>query len=113
MESRVVSRYLRVSPLKARQVADLVRGKDVKEALGILRYANKKTSFMLSKMINSAVANAEHNFDMDADALFVSELRIDEGPAYKRMRPRAHGRADIRKHRTSHITVVLEEREVK
>lgn len=113
MESRAVARYLRVSPLKARQVADLVRGKDVKEAMGILRYTNKKSSPLISKVVKSAVANAEHNYDMDSDALYISEIMINEGPTLKRMKPRAYGRADVRRHRTSHITVVLREREVK
>jgi large subunit ribosomal protein L22 len=113
MESRAVAHYLRVSPLKARQVVDLVRGKNVDEAIGTLRYTNKKTAPMLLKLIKSAVANAEHNFDMDSDALYVSEIMVDEGPSFRRMKPRAYGRADILHHRTSHITVVLREREVK
>lgn len=113
MESRAIARYLRVSPLKARQVADLVRGKDVKEALGILRYTNKKSSPLISKVVKSALANAEHNYDMDSDELYISEIQINEGPTLKRMKPRAYGRADVRRHRTSHITVVLREREAK
>jgi len=113
MEARAVARYLRVSPFKARQVADLVRGKDVKEALGILRYTNKKSSPLISKVVKSAIANAEHNYDMDSDELFIFEIQVNEGPTLKRMRPRAYGRADVRRHRTSHITVVLREREVK
>lgn len=113
MESKAVARYIRVSPFKARQVADLVRGKDVKEAMGILRYSNKKSGPLVTKVLKSAIANAEHNYDMDSDSLYVSEIRIDEGPTLKRMKPRAYGRADVMKHRTSHITVVLREREVK
>ena len=113
MESRAVARYIRVSPNKARQVADLVRGKDIDEAIGILRYTNKKSAPLISKVLKSAIANAEHNYDMDSDELYVSEIMIDEGPTLKRMKPRAYGRADIRRHRTSHITVVLREREVK
>ncbi|HAA08703.1 MAG: 50S ribosomal protein L22 [Syntrophomonadaceae bacterium] len=113
MEARAIARYLRVSPFKARQVADLIRGKDVDEAVGILRYTNKKSAPLISKVLKSAIANAEHNYDMDTDALYVSEIYIDEGPIIKRMRPRAYGRADIRRHRTSHITVVVREREVK
>ena len=113
MESRAVARYIRVSPLKARQVADLVRGKNIKEALGVLRYTNKKSAPLINKVVKSAVANAEHNFDMDSDALYISEIMIDEGPTLKRMRPRAYGRADVKRHRTSHITVVLKEREVR
>lgn len=113
MESRAVARYIRVSPLKARQVADLVRGKDIREAVGILRYTNKKSAPLINKVVKSAVANAEHNFDMDSDALYISEIMIDEGPTLKRMQPRGYGRADVRRHRTSHITVVLKEREVR
>ncbi len=112
-EARAVVRYLRVSPFKARQVADLVRGKDVDEAVGILKYTNKKSAPLISKVLKSAIANAEHNNDMDSDELYVSEIYVDEGPTLKRMRPRAYGRADVRRHRTSHITVVLREREVK
>jgi len=113
MESRAVARYIRVSPNKARQVADLVRGKDIDEAIGILRYTNKKSAPLISKVLKSAIANAEHNYDMDSDELYVSEIMIDEGPTLKRMKPREYGRADVRRHRTSHITVVLREREVK
>lgn len=113
MEARAIARHMRVSPFKARQVADLIRGKDVDEAVGILRYTNKKSAPMISKVLKSAIANAEHNYDMDTDALYVSEIYIDEGPIIKRMRPRAYGRADVRRHRTSHITVVVREREVK
>ncbi|MDD2585984.1 MAG: 50S ribosomal protein L22 [Syntrophomonadaceae bacterium] len=113
MEARAIARYLRVSPFKARQVANLVRGKDVSEAMGILNYTNKKSAPLINKVVKSAVANAEHNFDMDSDELYISEILVDEGPTLKRMRPRAYGRADVRRHRTSHITVVLSEREVK
>jgi len=113
VEARAIARYIRVSPFKARQVADLVRGKDVDEAMGILRYTNKKSAPLIRKVLKSAMANDEHNFDMDSDELFVSEIYIDEGPTLKRMKPRAYGRADVRRHRTSHITVVLREREVK
>lgn len=113
MEARAVARYLRISPFKARQVADLIRGKNVDEAIGILRYTNKRSAPLISKIVQSAIANAEHNFDMDSDDLFISEIMVNEGPTMKRMRPRAYGRADIRRHRTSHITVVLREREVK
>jgi large subunit ribosomal protein L22 len=113
MEAKAIARYLRVSPFKARQVADLVRGKDVREAIGILKYTNKKSSPLISKVVKSAIANAEHNYDMDSDDLYISEILVNEGPTLKRMRPRAYGRADVRRHRTSHITVVLREREVK
>ena len=112
-EARAVARFLRVSPFKARQVADLVRGKKIDEAVGILKYTNKKSAPLIGKVLKSAIANAEHNNDMDSDELYVSEIYVDEGPTLKRMRARAYGRADVRRHRTSHITVVLREREVK
>ena len=113
MESRAVARYIRVSPLKARQVADLVRGKNINEAVGILRYVNKKAAPLINKVLRSAIANAEHNYNMDSDILYVAELYIDEGPTAKRMQPRGYGRADVRRKRTSHITVVLKEKEVR
>ncbi len=113
MEARAVAHYIRVSPLKARQVADLVRGKAIKEATGILKYTNKKSAPLINKVLQSAIANAEHNFDMNSDALYISQIMIDVGPTLKRMKPRAYGRADVMRHRTSHITVVLMEKEVR
>jgi len=113
MEAKAVARYLRLSPFKARQVADLIRGKSVYEAMGVLRYVNKKSAPFIRKVVQSAVANAEHNNSMDSDALYISAIYIDEGPTIKRMQPRAYGRADVRRHRTSHITVILKEREAK
>ncbi|MGE5417911.1 MAG: 50S ribosomal protein L22 [Acidobacteriota bacterium] len=113
MEAKAMARFIRVAPFKARQVVDLIRGKDVREAKAILKYTNKKGAPLVAKVLNSAVANAEHNFDMDSDSLFVSEIFVDEGPAIKRMKPRAYGRADIMKRRTSHITVVVKERGAK
>jgi len=113
VEAKAIGRHLRVSPFKARQVADLVRGKEVEEALGILRYTNKKSAPIIFKVLKSAIANAEHNFDMDSGNLYISEIYVDEGPTLKRMRPRAYGRADVRRHRTSHVTVVVREKEVK
>lgn len=113
MEARAKACYIRVSPFKARQVANLIRGKEAREAVGILKYTNKKSSPLIGKVLKSAIANAEHNYDMDSDKLYVSEIMIDEGPILKRMKPRAYGRADTMRHRTSHITVVLREREAK
>jgi len=110
VQARAIARYIRVSPFKARQVVDLIRGKDVREARAILKYTNKKAAPLIAKVMNSAVANAEHNFDMDSDDLFVSEAYVDEGPSLKRIKPRAYGRGDMIKHRTSHITVVVKER---
>lgn len=113
MEAKSIGRYLRVSPFKARQVANIVRGKNTNEAVAILTYTNKKSAPFIRKVLKSAIANAEHNFDMDTDELYIAEIFIDEGPVLKRMKPRAYGRADVRRHRTSHITVVLKEREAK
>ncbi|MGE5396465.1 MAG: 50S ribosomal protein L22 [Chitinophagales bacterium] len=110
MEARAIARYIRVSPFKARQVIDLVRGKGVAEARAILKYTNKKAAPLVAKVLDSAIANAEHNFDMNSDALYVSEVFVDQGPSLKRLKPRAYGRADMMKHRTSHITVVVKER---
>ena len=113
MEARAIAKYLRVSPFKARQVADLIRGKNAREAMAILRFTNKKGASMIAKVLKSAMANAENNFDMDVDALYVSEIYVDEGPSLKRLKPRAYGRADMMKRRTSHITVVVKEKEAR
>lgn len=108
-EARAVARYVRLSPRKVRQVADLVRGKGVEEALAILRFTPKRASQVIAKVIRSARANAEHNYDMDADSLYIDRIFVDEGPTWKRYQPRAMGRANLRRKRTSHITVVLRE----
>ncbi|MDI9420955.1 MAG: 50S ribosomal protein L22 [Bacillota bacterium] len=111
MEARAVARHIRISPRKARQVIDLIRGKDVDEALAILRFTPKGGSPAIEKVVRSAVANAENNFDMDVDSLFVAECYVDQGPTLKRIRPRARGMANRIRKRTSHITVILRERE--
>lgn len=110
MEAKAVAKFIRISPRKVRQVVDLIRGKDVQEALAILRFTPKRASTPVAKVINSAVANAEHNNDLDTDSLFVAKAFVDEGPTLKRWRARGMGRADVLRHRTSHITVVVEER---
>ena len=99
-------RYLRVSPRKTRLVADLVRGKDVEEAINILTFTRRAASEPLRKLIESALANAEHA-ELDADDLFVELISVDEGPTQRRYRPRAMGRATRINKRTSHINVVL------
>ncbi|WP_027718590.1 50S ribosomal protein L22 [Desulfovirgula thermocuniculi] len=111
MEARAVARYVRISPQKVRQVVNLIRGKDVKEALAILRFTPKRAALPVAKVIKSAVANAEHNYDMNPDRLYIAQAYVDQGPTWKRWRPRAYGRADIRRRRTSHITIVVKERE--
>lgn len=111
MEARAVARYIRISPRRARQVVDLIRGKSVREAEAILWATPKKASRIIAKVLKSAVANAEHNYDMDRDKLFITKAYVDEGPTMKRYQPRARGRADLRRKRTSHITVVVGEKE--
>jgi len=106
--SRARLRYIRISPQKARLVADLVRGRDVEEALRMLKFTRKRSAPMLSKLIESAVANAEDvNPSVDVDELFVKTVYVDGGPTLRRYLPRAHGRATRILKRTSHITVEL------
>lgn len=110
MQVKAVARYIRVTPRKARQVADLIRGKEVEEAIVLLKFCPKAASKVLSKVVKSAVANAEHNYNLK-DKLFVTETYIDQGPTLKRFRPRAMGRASSIRKKTSHITVVVGNRE--
>jgi len=110
MEARAVAKYIRMSPTKVRQVADLIRGKSIREALAILRYTPKGSGMPISKVVKSAVANAEHNYELDTDKLYITQIMIDQGPTLKRFKPRAMGRADRIRKRTSHITVVVSER---
>jgi len=110
MEAKAVAKYIRISPRKARQVVDLIRGKNVDEAFGILKFTPHKGAYLIEKVLKSAVANAEHNYEMDIDELYVSKAYIDQGPTLKRFKPRAMGRADLIRKRTSHITVVVSEK---
>jgi len=110
MEAKAIAKSLRISPIKARLVVDLVRGKDVNEALNILNNTNKKTSKFVIKVVNSAVANATNNFNMDKNKLFIKEARVDAGPVMKRhmFDSRSHiGRKD---RRTSHIIITVAEK---
>ncbi|SHK20517.1 50S ribosomal protein L22 [Desulforamulus aeronauticus] len=107
MEARAIAKFIRVSPRKARMVVDLVRGKKLEEALAILRYTPNKAADVVTKVVKSAAANAEHNYEMDKDDLVISQIFVDQGPSLKRVMPRAMGRADIIKRKTSHITVVV------
>lgn len=108
-EARAVAKYIRISPRKARQVIDLIRGKKVGEALAILKFSPQRSATAIAKVVKSAAANAAHNLEMDKDALVISEAFIDQGPSLKRFKPRAMGRADLMVRRTSHITVVVKE----
>jgi large subunit ribosomal protein L22 len=106
--ARAVARYVRVSPMKARRMVNLVRGLPANEALTVLQFAPHAASEPVYKVLASAVANAENNERLDPDSLLVSEAFVDEGPTLKRFRPRAQGRAYRIRKRTCHITVVVE-----
>ena len=110
MEAKAVAKYMRISPRKARQVIDLIRGKEIGEALGILKNTPKKAAGMIEKVVNSAVANAENNHEMFADELYISEAFADEGPTMKRIRPRAMGQASPINKRTTHITIIVSDK---
>jgi len=109
METKAVAKYIRISPQKARLVADVIRGKDVETAITTLRFMPKKAARILRKVLESAVANAEQTETIDVDTLYVKEIQINGGPMLKRFRPRAMGRATRILKRTSHITVVVDE----
>jgi len=107
MEALAKHRFARTSAQKARLVADQIRGVPVANALEILAYSPKKAAVLVKKVLESAIANAEHNLGADIDELKVAKVYVDEGPIMKRIRPRAKGRADRILKRTSHITVVV------
>jgi large subunit ribosomal protein L22 len=110
MEAIAKHNFARISPQKARLVADLIRGKSVDQALEILTFSNKKAADLVKKVLESAIANAEHNEGADIDDLNVAKIFVDEGPVMKRIMPRAKGRADRILKRSSHITVVVADR---
>lgn len=110
MEAKALARQVRISPFKVRQVLPLIRGKNVDEALMILRYNPKKSAQIVAKVLQSAVANAEHNFGLDTDKLKVVSATADQGPSMKRWRPVSMGRAHPYRHRTTHVTVKVAER---
>ena len=111
MEVKAQARFVRIAPRKVRVVMDLIRGKGAGEALSILSFIPKRASGIISKVLRSALANAEHNHEMDGDELYISQAYVDEGPTLKRFRPRAFGRAARIRKRTSHLTIILKERE--
>ncbi|WP_078382551.1 50S ribosomal protein L22 [Sutcliffiella halmapala] len=110
MQAKAVARTVRIAPRKARLVMDLIRGKQVGEAVSILKLTPKFASPVIEKVLKSAIANAEHNYEMDANALIITEAYVNEGPTLKRFRPRAMGRASQINKRTSHITIVVSEK---
>ena len=111
MEAKAVAKYVRIAPRKVRVVMDLIRGKNVAEAFAILKFTPKAGADVIEKVLKSAVANAENNFDMDVDKLYVSTAFVDQGPTLKRIHPRSRGQAFKILKRTSHVTVIVEERE--
>lgn len=112
MEAKAHLKYVRIAPHKVKIVLDLIRGKDTKTAMAILKNTPKAASPYLIKLLKSAVANAEHNFNMDASKLYVSECFVCPGPTLKRVMPRAQGRAFSILKRTSHVTMTVKEKEV-
>lgn len=109
--TRAVAKYVRISPLKAQQVINLIRGKDVEDATAALRFSPKAAAHLIGKVLSSAVANAEKNLHISSNRLYISEAYVNQGPTLKRIRPRAMGRAFRVRKRTSHITVVVTEKE--
>ena len=106
-EARATLKYARISARKVKIVADLIRGKDVDEALAIIKFTPKASSELLEKLLKSAIANAENNHDMKHENLYVAEIYANQGPTLKRIRPAAKGSAVRIRKRTSHITIVL------
>ena len=111
MEAKAVAKYVRMSSSKLKPVTDLVRGKDLNEALTILKFTPGKGSELVEKVVQSAAANAENNHDMNPDNLYVAEISANQGPTMKRWRPGAQGRAGMILKRTSNIYVTLKEKE--
>lgn len=111
MEAKASARYVRVPPRKARLVIDLIRGRNINEALTIVRFVPKYAARVVEKVLRSALANAQRNHGVrDVDRLFVKEAYVDQGPTLKRFQPRAMGRANMIRKRSSHITIILQER---
>ncbi len=111
MEVKAKLKHARIAPRKARLVADMIRGKNVNEAMNLLSFTRKKAAGTFQKLLKSAIANAEENHKvMDVDDLFVKKVTVDEGATWRRQMPRARGLATSIKKRTSHITLVLDEK---
>ena len=109
MEIKASVRHLRMSPRKVRLVIDMIRGKHVTEALDILAFCNKWAKRPVIKLLNSVIANAKHNFNLENENLYIKTIKADGGPMLKRWRPRAFGRASTIRKRTTHIEIVLDE----
>lgn len=107
MEVKAVARYVRISPLKVRKIVGAVKGKPVEAGINSLKFMPQKAAALVVKTLQSAVANADHNNDLDVDALFIKNITVDQGPSLKRFRARARGRGSRILKKTSHITVVV------
>ncbi|MBI3398794.1 MAG: 50S ribosomal protein L22 [Deltaproteobacteria bacterium] len=110
MEAKAIARYVRVSPQKARLVVDLIRGKRVHNAIATLAFTRKAVSKIIDKILRSAIANAENTKKLDVDNLYVKTAYVDQAPTIKRMHAKAMGRANVIRRRSSHITIVLDEK---
>jgi large subunit ribosomal protein L22 len=111
LKVKAVARFVRIAPRKARQVIDLIRGKRVGDAQTILKFTPRFAADVIGKVLNSAVANAENNNKLNRERLIVAEAYVDQGPTMKRYMPRAQGRASLIHKRTSHVTIVVAEKE--
>lgn len=109
MAWKAIHRYCRTAPRKARLIIDLIRGRDVQDALNILKFTPNKMAVLVSKVLNSAIANASQDENVDVNALFVSEARVDDGVVMKRFEPKDRGRAYTIRKRTSHIVVAVDQ----
>ncbi len=109
MDVKAKAKYIRISPRKVRLVVDVIRGMQVEKALDQLNFINKRATVPVRKLLNSAIANATNNFELEKSNLYIKEIKVDEGPTLKRWMPRAHGRATMIRKRTSHISVILGE----
>ncbi|BCS98476.1 50S ribosomal protein L22 [Desulfoluna limicola] len=107
MEVKAVARYVRISPLKVRKIVGAVKGKPVEAGINSLKFMPQKAAAIVVKTLQSAVANADHNNELDVDALFIKNITVDQGPSLKRFRARARGRGSRILKKTSHITVVV------
>lgn len=112
MEVKAVAKYIRMSPRKVRLVVDAVRGKPVNEALALLQFMPQAAAREVAKVVKSAVANAENNNQLAAEDLYIARISADEGPSLKRFRPRSRGQAQTIRKPSTHITVVVDEKEV-
>lgn len=112
MQAKAIAKYVRISPLKVNFICKEIRGKQVDEAIAILKFTPKKGARILEKVLNSAIANAEHNFGLNREDLFVSQAYANNAPVMKRWRPKAKGMAYPILKRSSHVGVVVEEREL-